>query len=148
MTTETLVTAPLAVSRRNPRYFETQGADGQARIVYLTGSHVNNNFHDGMGLGAECPDEPERFDFDAYLDWLVDHGHNFIRLWRWEQFKSQVGGGALHACMTPQPWARTGPGEATDGKPKFDLTAVRRRATSAGCASAWRRRTSAASTST
>jgi hypothetical protein len=23
--------------------------------------------------------------------------------------------------MTPQPWARTGPGEATDGKPTFDL---------------------------
>jgi hypothetical protein len=75
-----------------------------------------------MGLGTECPDEPDRFDFDAYLDWLVDHGHNFIRLWRWEQFKSQVGGGAVHACMSPQPWARTGPGAATDGKPKFDLT--------------------------
>ena len=121
MTTETLVTAPLAVSRRNPRYFETRG-DGEARIVYLTGAHVNNNFHDGMGMGAECPDEPDVFDFDAYLDWLVDHGHNFIRLWRWEQFKSQVGGGAVHACMSPQPWARTGPGEASDGKPKFDLT--------------------------
>ena len=24
-------------------------------------------------------------------------------------------------CMSPQPWARTGSGEATDGKPKFDL---------------------------
>ena len=23
--------------------------------------------------------------------------------------------------MTPQPWARTGPGEAKDGRPKFDL---------------------------
>ena len=122
MTTETLVTAPLAVSQRNPRYFEALGGDGEARIVYLTGAHVNNNFHDGMGMGAKCPDEPDRFDFDAYLDWLVDHGHNFIRLWRWEQFKSQVGGGAVHACMSPQPWARTGPGEATDGKPKFDLT--------------------------
>ena len=43
-------------------------------------------------------------------------------LWRWEQFKSQVGGGAVHACMSPQPWARTGPGEASDRKPKFDLT--------------------------
>jgi hypothetical protein len=121
MTTEILVTAPLAVSRRNPRYFEASGGDGDGRVVYLTGAHVNNNFHDGMGMGAQCPNEPDRFDFDAYLDWLVDHGHNFIRLWRWEQFKSQVGGGAVHACMSPQPWARTGPGEATDGKPKFDL---------------------------
>jgi hypothetical protein len=140
MTTSTLSTAPLAVSRRNPRYFESRGTDGEARIVYLTGAHVNNNFHDGMGMGPECPDEPDRFDYDAYLDWLVDHGHNFIRLWRWEQFKSQVGGGALHACTSPQPWARTGPGEASDGKPKFDLTQfddehfsrLRERVTSAG----------------
>lgn len=121
MTTETHVTAPLAVSRRNPRYFEARGGDRDGRIVYLTGAHVNNNFGDGMGMGAECPDEPDRFDFDAYLDWLVEHGHNFIRLWRWEQFKSQVGYGAVHACMSPQPWARTGDGTATDGKPKFDL---------------------------
>ncbi len=27
----------------------------------------------------------------------------------------------VHCCMTPQPWPRTGPGAATDGKPKFDL---------------------------
>jgi hypothetical protein len=113
---------PLVVSRANPRYFEAPADGGGARVVYLTGAHVNNNFHDGMGPGAECPDEPDRFDFDAYLTWLTDHGHNFIRLWRWEQFKSQVGGGAVHACMSPQPWARTGPGEASDGKPKFDLT--------------------------
>jgi hypothetical protein len=122
MTTETLTTAPIVVSRRNPRYFEAHGGGHDGRIVYLTGAHVNNNFHDGMGMGADCPDEPDRFGFDAYLDWLVEHGHNFIRLWRWEQFRSQVGGGAVHACMSPQPWARTGQGEATDGKPKFDLT--------------------------
>jgi hypothetical protein len=28
---------------------------------------------------------------------------------------------ASHLCMTPQPWPRTGPGVAADGKPKFDL---------------------------
>ena len=38
--------------------------------------------------------------------------------------------------MTPQPWPRTGPGTAKDGKPKFDLVSVRRRPTSTGCASA------------
>lgn len=111
-------TGPLVVSSANRRYFE----DPSGRVVYLTGAHVNNNFHDGMGPGGECPGEPDRFDFDAYLRWLVDHGHNFIRLWRWEQFKSQVAGGAVHACMSPQPWARTGPGAASDGKPRFDLS--------------------------
>jgi hypothetical protein len=43
------------------------------------------------------------------------------RLWRWEHFKSQAAGGSFHLCMSPQPWLRTGPGTATDGKPKFDL---------------------------
>ena len=63
-----------------------------------------------MGPGAECPATPERFDYNAYLAFLKDHGHNFIRLWRWEQFTSQAAGGSYHLCMTPQPWPRTGPG--------------------------------------
>jgi uncharacterized protein DUF6298 len=109
---------PLMVSAANPRYF-TSGSDGAA--VYLTGSHIWNNFHDGMGPGAECAEAAERMDFDEYLDFLEDHGHNFIRLWRWEQFRSVAAGGDFHLCMSPQPWARTGPGEATDGGPKFDL---------------------------
>ena len=29
-------------------------------------------------------DPPPAFDFDAYLDFLEKHHHNFIRLWRWE----------------------------------------------------------------
>jgi hypothetical protein len=110
---------PLVVSEANPRYFAVASGDGA--VVYLTGSHIWNNFHDGMGPGSGCADTPEQFDCDAYLGFLQDHGHNFIRLWRWEQFKSQAAGGDFHLCMTPQPWARTGPGEASDGKPKFDL---------------------------
>jgi hypothetical protein len=92
-------------------------------VVYLTGSHIWNNFHDGMGPGKDCAETPEQIDYAAYLDFLKDHGHNFMRLWRWEQFKSQAAGGAFHLCMSPQPWPRTGPGTATDGKPKFDLSA-------------------------
>jgi hypothetical protein len=110
---------PLVVSEANPRYFAVAGDEQKA--VYLTGSHIWNNLHDGMGPGAGCADTAERLDYDAYLDFLAEHGHNFIRLWRWEQFKSQAAGGDFHLCMTPQPWARTGPGEAKDGKPKFDL---------------------------
>ena len=112
---------PLVVSAKNPRYF-TVGAGRAAdeHVVYLTGSHVWNNFHDGLGPGAPCASE--RNDFGAYLKFLEAHGHNFIRLWRWEQFKSQVGGGGFHACMTPQPWPRTGTGTASDGKPRFDLS--------------------------
>jgi hypothetical protein len=115
---------PLVVSQSNPRYFAVADADGaQEKLVYLTGSHVNNNFHDGLGLGRDCPDDPERFDFEAYLDLLFKRGHNFIRLWRWEQFRGHLAPADVHFCMTPQPWPRTGPGSAKDGKPKFDLSA-------------------------
>jgi hypothetical protein len=56
------------------------------------------------------------------VEFLRDHGHNFIRLWRWEQFKGYLPGADVHFCMTPQPWARIGPGAATDGKPRFALS--------------------------
>ena len=111
---------PLVVSAANPRYF-TAGAPGARRAVYLTGSHIWNNFHDGLGPGPEPADEPERNDYQAYLSFLTGHGHNFIRLWRWEHIRSQAAGGAFHLCMSPQPWARTGPGTAVDGQPRFDL---------------------------
>jgi hypothetical protein len=111
---------PLVVSEVNPRSFTVVSDPHTA--VYLTGSHIWNNLHDGMGPGRECSEEPEQFDYDAYLDFLEEHGHNFIRLWRWEQFRSQAAGGDFHLCMTPQPWPRTGRGAATDGKPRFDLT--------------------------
>ena len=114
---------PLVVSEANPRYFTIESGSGAVRLaVYLTGSHIWNNFHDGMGPGPECAETPEGLDYDAYLQFLERHGHNFIRLWRWEQFKSQAAGGSYHLCMTPQPWPRTGPGTATDGRPKFDLS--------------------------
>ena len=124
MTTGVRITqppGPLAVSSTNPRYFTAAAAPAAA--VYLTGSHVNNNLHDGLGMGIDCPQEPERFDFDAYLELLTERGHNFIRLWRWEQFRGQLAQANVHFCMTPQPWPRTGPGSAKDGKPRFDLSA-------------------------
>ena len=111
---------PLVVSQVNPRYF-TVASDAEQKAIYLTGSHIWNNFHDGMGPGAECSDNPEEVDFDAYLQFLKEHNHNFIRLWRWEHFKSQAAGGGFHLCMTPQPWPRLSAQNARDGKSKFDL---------------------------
>ncbi|WP_232668644.1 hypothetical protein [Pseudonocardia sp. TRM90224] len=114
---------PLAVSAENPRYFIRRSDDpARPRAVYLTGSHIWDNFHDGMGPGADAPTEPESRDFDAHLDFLAERGHNFIRLWRWEQFKSQAAGGSYHLNMSPQPWARSGGGAAKDGGPTFDLS--------------------------
>ena len=121
MSTPLPADGPLAVSARNPRYFTPTSGPGAGRAVYLTGSHIWNNLHDGMGPGPDGPAEPERMDYQAYLRFLTDRGHNFIRLWRWEQVRSQAAGGNYHLNMTPQPWARTGPGSAKDGKPRFDL---------------------------
>lgn len=109
---------PLVVSRANPRYFTVDDREA----VYLTGSHIWNNFHDGLGPGGSCAERPEENDFRAYLKFLTDHGHNFIRLWRWEHFRSQAANGAFHLCMSPQPWPRSGPGTASDGQPAFDLS--------------------------
>jgi len=113
------------VSEANPRYFTiASGNAADRRVVYLTGSHIWNNFHDGMGPGSDCAKTPEQLDYAAYLAFLKERGHNFVRLWRWEQFKSQAAGGSFHLCMTPQPWSRTGPGMAKDGKSKFDLDSL------------------------
>ena len=97
---EGVAPGPLVVSTANPRYFTV--ASDERKAVYLTGSHIWNNLHDGMGSGSECSDTPERFDFGEYLDFLEERGHNFIRLWRWEQFKSQAAGGDFHLCMTSE----------------------------------------------
>jgi hypothetical protein len=103
-------TGPLKVHPVNPRYF----ADGSERAVYLTGSHTWSNFKD-MGK----TDPPPRFDFDAYLDFLIENNHNFIRMWMWELTTYTYDGELTYA--DPFPWSRTGPGTALDGKPKFDL---------------------------
>jgi hypothetical protein len=59
---------PLVVSETNPRYF-TAASDATDRpAVYLTGSHVNNNFHDGSGPGADCAEVPEPNDFGGYWE--------------------------------------------------------------------------------
>ncbi|MBX7207276.1 MAG: hypothetical protein K1X78_03100 [Verrucomicrobiaceae bacterium] len=106
---------PLRVHPTNPRYFTdgTKNADGTLRAVYLTGAHTWANLVD-IGKG----DPPPAFDYEAYLDFLERHHHNFFRLWREEAvlFLDE------RFVVTPHPWQRNGPGDALDGRPKFDLT--------------------------
>ena len=74
-------TGPLVVSETNPRYFTVAASDATDRLaVYLTGSHFNNNFHDGSGPGADCAETPEPNDFRGYLEFLKERSHNFVRL--------------------------------------------------------------------
>ncbi len=104
---------PLRVHPANPRYF----ADGSGKAVYLTGSHTWGSLQDGGIV-----DPPPAFDFSAYLDFLNKNQHNFIRLWRAESARAEWGNNAPR-YYAPHPWPRSGPGNALDGKPKFDLSA-------------------------
>lgn len=106
---------PLRILESNPRYF----TDGSGRAVLLTGSHVWQNLQDSNLLMKHEGDPPPVFDYDQYLQVLSTHGHNFFRLWRWETPKWSRSG-EVKSCA-PHPWMRTGPGNAADGKPKFDL---------------------------
>lgn len=109
---------PLHVHPDNPRYF----ARPDGRPVLLVGAHTWDNLVD-MGE----TDTPAPFDFPAYLDFLEKYHHNFIRLWAWDstvwdtRSNGKWGKDFVHH-VAPQPWARTGPGLALDGRPKFDLT--------------------------
>jgi hypothetical protein len=111
------ITTSLRVSSNNPHYF----TDGSGRAVYLTGSHTWNNFQD---WGTD--DSPQPFDFAAYVNMLVAHHHNFTLLWQTELLVFRGLPTQAKASpdffVTPHPWQRTGPGSASDGKPKFDLT--------------------------
>jgi len=109
---------PLRVHAENPRYF----ADASGKAVLLTGAHTWPIFVD---MGPTDP--PTAFDFDALLKWLKAHGHNFTRGWTWEPTRwdttamKNVEWRNGHHFLAPQPYLRTGPGLALDGKPKFDL---------------------------
>jgi len=104
---------PLRVDSANPRYF----TDGGGKAVLLTGAHTWSNVQDN-GYG----DPPPAFDYDAYLDFLVANNLNFTRLWCWEQSRWAPWVTADDYYFYPgPPFQRTGPGNALDGKPRFDL---------------------------
>lgn len=111
VTTRPPPAGPLRRDAATRRYF----VDARGRAVYLTGSHTWLNFQD-HGPALPVP----AFDYDGYLDFLQQHGHNFFRLWRSEQanWLSQKQG---DFWAEPMPYRRTGPGAALDGRPRFDL---------------------------
>jgi Family of unknown function (DUF6298) len=116
---EGAVRGPLRILKTNPRYF----TDDSGKAIYLAGSHNWHNFQDNGHRLPEGKDPPPAFAFDAYLDCLHKHNHNFFRLWRWEvpKWTDTQPSGVVKYCQ-PHPWLRSGPGLAKDGKPRFDLT--------------------------
>jgi hypothetical protein len=100
----------LRTHHSNPRYF----TDDTGRAIYLTGSHTWASVQE-VGLQGAPP-----FPFHEFLQFVSKSGHNFMRLWMWEQ-PERASWTEERIVFHPLPWARTGPGLAFDGKPKFDL---------------------------
>ncbi len=104
---------PLRKNSANPRYF----TDNTGKAIFLAGFHTWAVMQD-MWL----ENEPRRsMDYDGFLQMMEDNGHNFLRFWQWDQTASAAWSKA-RTIFAPQPYERTGPGEAADRQPKFDLT--------------------------
>ncbi len=116
-TTSAPIGTPLKVLPANPHYF----GDASGRAVYLTGSQTWNTFQDWGTNGSVQP-----LDFAAFVSMLVAHNHNFTLLWATElpTFRNLPSTESAPPDFTvaPHPWLRTGPGNASDGSPKFDLS--------------------------
>jgi Putative collagen-binding domain of a collagenase len=111
------IKAPLKALATNPHYF----TDGSGRAVYLTGSHTWNDLQD---WGTNDSIQP--LDFGEYVKMLTAHHHNFTLLWTVElpTFSNlpSTANSPPDFCVGPHPWLRTGPGNASDGKLRFDLS--------------------------
>ena len=70
-----LFNGPLKVHPDNRRYF----TDNSGRAIYLTGSHTWQNLVDFVAKGHTA------FNYTEYLDMMQKNGHNFMRMWTWEQ---------------------------------------------------------------
>ena len=100
----------------NPHYFK----DANGTPLILNGSQSWNTFQD-WGTGGKV----QPLDFDAFIKFLTAHGHNFTLLWTVEMPRFCGFPYAINPenfTVEPLPWKRTGPGKATDGGLKFDLT--------------------------
>jgi len=110
------ITGELTVSR-NPHYFQ----DAKGAPLILNGSQSWNTLQDHGTDGSVQP-----LDFDAFVKFLTAHGHNFTLLWTMEMPKfcnlPTTESSPPDFTVSPVPFKRTGPGRATDGGLKFDLT--------------------------
>ena len=103
----------LRYNPKNPRYF----TDNTGKAIFLTGSHTWATMQD-----IWLENSPRKnMDYDGFLQMLEDYGHNFLRFWQWPQVR-KAAWTDIDTLFDPQPYERTGPGNARDGLPKFDLT--------------------------
>jgi len=94
-------TGTLRTHPTNPHYFQ----DSQGRDVVLIGDYTWGTFSEAD------------YDFATMFDTLKAHGLNFNRVWLFWGYETDSGD-----RTNVVPCLRTGPGNANDGKAKYDLT--------------------------
>jgi len=109
----------LVVHPANPGYFQDTST---GKTVFL---HGFDHFRALQEYDNNCISP---LDFEAFVTRLAQCDHDFLRLWTWEHFWKRSAGekgcvaGQISVTLPPHVYLRTGPGDAVDGKPRFDLT--------------------------
>jgi hypothetical protein len=107
---ETPSNGVLRVLESNPYYF----ADPSGRPIFMASCYTWGTF------------SSTDFDYTALLESLKKDGLNYSRVWLWwgcDEFrKGEFEGLPEEGKMHVEPFLRTGPGLANDGRPKYDLT--------------------------
>lgn len=83
----------IIVCPENGRYFSVGG-----KALLLSGSHTWDNLQD---LG-------DVFEYDDYLDWMVNLKHNFMRMWAWESPKGTDWANDQNLDISPIPYPLIG----------------------------------------
>ncbi|MCC7336136.1 MAG: hypothetical protein IT422_13635 [Pirellulaceae bacterium] len=110
------IQGPLRVHPINGRYF----TDDSGRVIYLAGSQTGgSDMQEDAWPGWQAPGVRVPSDFPRCLEILSQHNHNLFRMWTVESSRCDKGTPGILA--TPLAYLRTGPGNALDGQPKFDL---------------------------
>ncbi|MBW2522541.1 MAG: hypothetical protein JRI23_00120 [Deltaproteobacteria bacterium] len=96
---------PLTIHPANARYFARP--DGQP--VFMASTYGGNTLQDQGDVGT--------FDWSGYLSLLEQHDLNLAKYVIRDRCRN-------NGAITPTLYARTGPGTAVDGLPKFDLDQI------------------------
>ena len=86
--------------------------------IWLGGSHTGWEVQDGEAWEPV----PRPYAWGHFLAQLHSWNHNLMRFWVVEHTSWDTDHPRFSSPAYPMQWARTGPGLANDGHPKFDLT--------------------------
>jgi hypothetical protein len=110
-----IATGPLRLNPANPRYF----TDGSGKAIYLTGAHTWANGMEDRGT----INPPPPFDYNGYINFMVSHNFNWMRLWTAEMARLSKSDDPYEDIIAPPfKWARSSICCANDGGSKFDFT--------------------------